>query len=914
MKRLAITFFTAVFCALVIAAAGIYGYGYFNKRLSPSPLPADVVAAENALAVPGLIAIGRFDVFFARRLEEVLAGFGDEDALPNPVRDDRSFFGLIKSAGVDFTQQIDHALAASVLSDSGAQAVALMFGKFPADRIRDALNGAYDIAQETAGTHGLLILTRKNPERCEAPENFALSLTESRIIFGNKELVARTLDRLNTKAEPLIELRQWREFSHDRIFAAALLLPGEAAKMTTQPVASAALGGIKEKMSDLKAIFIGGKPQIFPLGLEMEARFAATKEWAQKSEEFLTAWRATTVAQIGETLPSLAALLESLSISASGRKLILEASIDDELNKNITNLPGEVMSFMFGNFTLAGNDTAAEQTVAPDTLPQFVAETAHDKLPPFAKENFNAAAVNGPFGIRVKNLQLKTLADGDVVEITLETRSSDIPNTPSDNSHIGITGDSFASIQIAHAYDSAGNDLLRDESCGIERNGKPGPLSSTTAGRFVGNEFKGFTELNGEKTLRLKPGANPEAIARLEGSIKLRLPVKTRTLHIKPPFSGKFVQNDKARIRFLPAQANSLRYQISGQTEMVLDVRAQNAKNEYLASSGATAMDRIFDAGRIVEREYKGKPAWAEVVFADEIVEKDYPFVIEKFMPQFSGWDFPEGFTVGTMSKEAFLAAPPAKPGESLQNCKLDAKAQLTLPPLTLCPWESFWALGKKISGRFEFVLPNLPALANNPSAAEITLKKINLKADEKNPQGLATDVNATALAQLSQMEPQTKTIENSMTLEFETPEGIKPEQIESIEGQITLRLPTALQTMTLDTRKLGNSAVNLALFDQGTETPIVASARLSAMAEGRIEIEIQGDRTKIVQLVPHGPKGAVIKTMTPVMRITGPDRTVYSLSVERRPATVDIVYAPTQDKISYDFEIPALTQNNSGQ
>lgn len=913
MKRLAITFFATIFCVLLALAAGLYGYGYFSKRLTPSPLPPDVAAAENALAVPGLIAIGRFDVYFARRLEEVLAGFGDPGALPNPVRDDRSFPGLVKAAGVDFTQQVDYALAASVLNEQTAQAVALLFGKFPAQKIRDSLDGAYDVTKETAGGRDILILTRKNPERCEAPESFAVSLTDSRVVFGNRDLVIRTLDRMDARAEPLIDVKLWKKFGSDGVFAAALLLPGEASKMTTQPGVSTLLGSIKNSNNDIKSVFLAGEPQVVPPGLSVSVSVVASKDWVAEAETRLTAWRDAAAAQAGQTLPTLTALLDSLSVSADGHRLALETAISGELNRSITSLPGEIMSFAFGS--AAPEDSAVtEKTVAPDTLPQFVAETGHDKLPPFAKDDFTAAAVSGPFGVRVKNLQVRTMPDGDVTEIVLETRSSDIPNTPSDNSHVGATGDSYAQVQIARVHDDAGNDLLREETCGAERNGKPGPLTSTTAGRFVGNEFRGFTELRGEKTLRLKPGTSAEDIARLEGHARLRLPVKTRTLSLKPPFSGQSAQNEKMRLIFLPARGNRLRYQISGQTDMILDVRAKNAKGEYLASSGAAAMDRIFDAGRIIEREYKGRIAQAEVVLADEIVEKDYPFAITKFMPTFPPWDTPEAFTVATMTKEALLAAPVAKPGQNtpLQSCAAAPKAQTALPPFTLCAWQSASALGKKVTGRLAFVLPALPALVNNPSAVEVRLEKLNLKADGKNPEGRTLDVNVRTFAALSSLDQQGRTIEESIPLEFETPEPIMPAQIESLEGQIALRLPTSFATMTLDARRLGNTAVNLDLFDPA-QTPAIASARLSAMSEGRIEVEVQGDRTKIVQLVPRGPKGAALKATAPETRTAGPDRTVYSLRVSGKPAKVDIIYALTQDKISYDFEIPALDQNSAG-
>ena len=80
------------------------------------------------------------------------------------------------------------------------------------------------------------------------------------------------------------------------------------------------------------------------------------------------------------------------------------------------------------------------------------------------------------------------------------------------------------------------------------------------------------------------------------------------------------------RLKLVPGKARDVKYELSGQTDRVLAVRAVNGSGEYLESGGSSASGRLIGRGKSVTKSFKGQPKAAEIIIASEEVEKDYPF------------------------------------------------------------------------------------------------------------------------------------------------------------------------------------------------------------------------------------------------------------------------------------------------
>src|SRR5207249_2552284 len=111
----------------------------------------------------------------------------------------------------------------------------------------------------------------------------------------------------------------------------------------------------------------------------------------------------------------------------------------------------------------------------------------------FAEE---VEAQEGPFGIRIDSIRLPS--DPKVgLEIKVVGFSGAIPNV--------VDGDE-GRLFVDGVRSTSGQELLRTEECGKDRNVLPAKFSST-----------GSTGLRAEKTVRLVPGADPHAIQHVTG-------------------------------------------------------------------------------------------------------------------------------------------------------------------------------------------------------------------------------------------------------------------------------------------------------------------------------------------------------------------------------------------------------------
>jgi hypothetical protein len=138
--------------------------------------------------------------------------------------------------------------------------------------------------------------------------------------------------------------------------------------------------------------------------------------------------------------------------------------------------------------------TVFQPSVSATALP------AYDPHAMFAEE---VEAQQGPFGIRIDSVRLPS--DPAVgLEVKVAAFSGAIPNV--------VEGDE-ARLFVDSVRSSSGQELLRTEDCGKERNAQPAKFSST-----------GSSGLRAEKTVRLLPGADPRTIQRVAGHVELHLP------------------------------------------------------------------------------------------------------------------------------------------------------------------------------------------------------------------------------------------------------------------------------------------------------------------------------------------------------------------------------------------------------
>ncbi len=122
-----------------------------------------------------------------------------------------------------------------------------------------------------------------------------------------------------------------------------------------------------------------------------------------------------------------------------------------------------------------------------------------------------------------------------------------------------------------------GRNLLREESCGAERNALGGDLDPADGMLFRNDNFVRVPILAGSKAVRLEPGATLSGIASVQGHIVLRLPTATKSYRIEAPFQSQTVSAPELRVVLGDSADGTIKYDISGRTDRLLAARALNA-------------------------------------------------------------------------------------------------------------------------------------------------------------------------------------------------------------------------------------------------------------------------------------------------------------------------------------------------
>ena len=159
---------------------------------------------------------------------------------------------------------------------------------------------------------------------------------------------------------------------------------------------------------------------------------------------------------------------------------------------------------------------------------------------------------------------------------------------------------------------------------------------------------------SGSKSIRLRPGVRIGDVAAVEGEVRLRLPSGIEIIQLSAPFAGQAIDAPGVRIKFADSGKDGIQYEISGQTDRILAVRALNESNQYLRRGMSFASGRLMGPGKTVGVQFAGEPAFVEVVLAREDVSRDYAFSLEEVAPRFDRWDVPKPYAVATTTKKEF--------------------------------------------------------------------------------------------------------------------------------------------------------------------------------------------------------------------------------------------------------------------
>ena len=868
----------------------------YERRPAPDPTPSSPLLeqSEAALASADLAMLAHVDFAVLAQVESAYYGAGDPNALPPPLLDPHDLRQQLAARGIDLGSSLDHVLFGLYGHGGEVGGVAVMLGRIPTDELRPVLDEIYQIEERETAHGKLLWVTHRDERTCHLEGPVALKIAADRLIVGTPWAVEAILPRMAEKTTASRNLQNWRQLRSGNVFSFATLASPEdlARELAQDPMSGAVLSASENELPHIDSLTGAIALQALPFKADLTLTITSDDPaWAQSQASAFRQGQEALERDYGEDLPALARLSDRVSLTSEDARISFSLGLDETTVDEIGNLVGETFKAAFmgmggGMMQAAPTDnSSAEQLADQDRLTRYRKKVSPDQLRSFSEledKTMEPDAEIGPFGVRVAAARLHE-DDPSLLEIVVEVASAGLPNLPEDAFH-ALEKRPTAALTVTGVSGTDGQSLLREEDCGEDRNDQAAHLEFRDHSIYTGSDWKTERRAAGQKSLRLLPGARLEDVARMEGEIRLNLAAETETHRLDTPFADQVIEAHGLRIQLRESSDGSISYSVSGETDRLLAVRGLNAAGQELASAGTSGSGSLGGFEKRIERDFQGKVRSAEFVVASAFTTKVYPFTLTSALPRFGEWDYPEPYEVET-ARAADLQNQ-ALPEKTCENSLATSESA----PFRFCLDHVSHFFGPHYQIGMTTLGPEFAPLIGNVSGAEIRLERLRLS------DGQEVEIDAGAFADLrwDSFENATQA-QNYISLEMPNP--VESEDINAIEGRLLIRVPTALERVSLESIRPGSSA-------SGSNG---ATMRLLGFENGNLELELTGERARLVQFRARVAENGVVSTRAYQLddgAASGNTSWEATVATSGYPSMIEAVFASDQDILEFPFEL----------
>jgi len=354
------------------------------------------------------------------------------------------------------------------------------------------------------------------------------------------------------------------------------------------------------------------------------------------------------------------------------------------------------------------------------------------------------------------------------------------------------------------------------------------------------------------------------------------------------------VERYGARIAIKQIAGSSFSYQITGDRDRVLLLHALNAKGQPLASHMKISGDLLLGAGLAGRTDYSGSISALEIVFVAEEQATEFPFALTNFSlagePRpIARDDTAEFQPYGQRTLRAQYATDVPKPG----TWKTLPPPEKPLPRVAVTQAGPFEISLNKAQPFFQLSLnmtvrgPDAPGFRRRVNLGELQLTRLTLKDGSVLMPPAAATGSGTARADRSvwsaplrfMSTPKQGALATSPSFSIDT--KAKPQDLQSVEGHLSLRLPTALYTLRLDDLRVGQTVGS-------------GDATVTVTARGRqsLTLETNQDAERVVYVRLLDAQGQPLMFSAPEVTALPDGGARLDLSPLNAPTRAEIVIA----------------------
>ena len=835
-------------------------YFYFLKTLTPDSVPTRVLNAEEAMSTSGTIAIASIDMRYVRRIDKVLKAGND----PSPLikaKPAKTLLDKLTKKGINLFSATDNALATINIAKEKPAFSFVLFGRFKGEAIKKVLYEYY-LVDESTKKYWLLDKLPEQEKKVDpcvvkqvkksAPKQLALHIQKDRIILTTPELMPTLLKRFKSKARAEVSLTKWRQFRKGKVLAGGVMSPKNANKGAVDLSSALLLGAISKQ--PLKEIYGGAVVSLLPapgVKIHVDAHSNETA-WPLKMETSYAAWLSEAVSDL-QDMPTLASIIKSLKVKADGNTLRIHTLANKQTLDNFEKIPSEFFNVIFSQISFGNKQVSnAEKIVKKEDVEKYARSFDFSTVKPFdAKGMFYVPDyIVGPFAVRLKKMGLLA-TDDSVIELNINVEGKGFENLSGESMHKSENS-SATSLLITRVEDNAGNDVLREELCGKSRNHVAEPLTSMRDKQFINGEWvTKAIKVSGNQSVRLKKNVPLSSVTKIAGKIVVRAGTRTKVQVLQSPFYKKIIKTNKVRMYFRKSNANTVKYDLSGDMQHIMAIRAKNAKGQYLASASGSATSS--ENTKKISKTFKGKIASIEVIVAEKMESKEYPFVINKIIPRYGK---PVKGTQRVMSstfKKTFLRKHAKVKFKGV--CK--DKQEVSLGNFVVCLNKFGDRWGRETGGEFDVFAPDDDALQNDLAAGMLSINSVITDRGEK----IAFDKNETFdfdykfdtsyNKKKKEWEITNRRLQASYINVYSDKEELKNKTIKTVEGTLSIRIANNVKYIQLGATELG-------VVKKGEKG---IKANVAAFEDWNTYVDIQGPADKILRIMPLSKNGIILKT-----------------------------------------------------
>ena len=611
-------FVLLIIVALVLVAIAFTGYALVNRAV-----PKSVSIAENAFITDELVAIAYFDNTKFNSIKRFLRGEADSEPILSSIAEKQLIDELLYGKS-NVSENLESLVFGIQFKDDAPYLHALFYGQFDWGEIEKVIGKHYSL-DKVDNKH--YVLEKRQPKEFVCPEDSADQKSQSIYLYQNSNWIVlssnsdsqnQLVQRLNSPISSVSKLTDWQNFRERKLFGLGVLSPTNTVQ-SAGSMGRLIMGKTIEQNSEAETLFVGGAVDLINFGIELHGQVHATNDWVTEWQRKITSEVRNTAEKVKPTSPTLSKVISGVSTKTDDDTLNIYSQISSETLRSLPKIIPESLQYAFTGSSVSEEESQNEERINESPW-DFKINQRFKNLPSFQKDAFSEHTLfqKKAFAVLLERVEFNN--EMDAVELEIKAQMQ-LPETESTTFWFGSQAN--LSLQIDSVKDKNNIEILRDERCIKDLPTFTKPNEDAVSGFSSSNNHAYL-----QKKIRLNSQNTFQDVHSIHGEILFTVPVDV-AVHEVIAKVGEVIEKDGVRVYITKTGKQSVTYQVSGNTERLVEVRALNALGQTL-ENGFSMGESLEGSNMLTSTNtYYGDVTSLEIYIASSMFSENIEFDIQ---------------------------------------------------------------------------------------------------------------------------------------------------------------------------------------------------------------------------------------------------------------------------------------------